>query len=290
MKLLDVIKEHQERPLDNNFYRRVLNIIAQKFDLQEISRRLNNPNPDARWNATHEISRFAIMKDEETNYRDGIYLYLINTFELSEEEAKLIIFLLHKNIDVKDFLNDPLDTSLDFYVYSIFYYEDEIADRQDDERFDCERCGGSGWEYEECSQCDATGMCKPEIEGGEEDMCYDCEGSGEVSYDCSNCRGDCQIVIERWYAELSRRQMVIMSEEKLSTPKDQEEFLEWFYENYSIHNFQVVTDFIYDDEREEINEPGGNTDLEEMRGEIESSRTYKIKDRSELLKFTNFYL
>ena len=120
MKFRDIIKEDQERPLDNNFYRRVLNIIAQKFDLEEISQRLNSPNADARWNATHSISRYAIMKDEETNYRDGIYLYLINTFELSKEEAKLIIFLLHKNIDVKDFLNDPLDTSLDFYVYSIF--------------------------------------------------------------------------------------------------------------------------------------------------------------------------
>ena len=84
--------------------------------------------------------------------------------------------------------------------------------------------------------------------------------------------------------------MVIMSEEELAEPEVREEFLEWFDENYSVHNFQIVTDFIYDDEREEINEPGGNSDLEEIRGEIESSRTYKIKDRSELLKFTNFYL
>ena len=67
-------------------------------------------------------------------------------------------------LDVKDFKKDPLILDDPFWVTKVYYYEDTILESDEEESWDCDQCGGSGWQYEECNQTGNDG-------GGDDCVC-----------------------------------------------------------------------------------------------------------------------
>ena len=95
----------------------------------------------------------------------------------------------------------------------IYYYEDELSEITDEDTWDCDSCGGSGYESESCHNCDGHGNITTDDQTSEE--CGQCDGYGNIESDCRTCGGECQITSETDVAILSRREMVVVSEEEI---------------------------------------------------------------------------
>ena len=190
MKFLDIINEQRrETPLDNKFYRSALDMISKTFDLNRISQQLKDPNRDITEDLSVLFRNMWPLKRKEDDQLVPLRKWLQDIFgDLTESDIASILYLLYRNIDVKDFKKDPLRLDEPFWVTKVYYYEDEIVEGYDEETWDCERCEGSGWDYEECNVCDGDGSIIYDEEEGPED-CDECGGDGEISYDCRECGG-----------------------------------------------------------------------------------------------------
>ena len=108
MKFLDIINEQRrETPLDNKFYRSVLDMISKTFDLNRISQQLKDPN---RANYLSVLFRNMLpLKRKEDDQLVPLRTWLQDIFgDLTENDIASILYLLYRNIDVKDFKKDPL--------------------------------------------------------------------------------------------------------------------------------------------------------------------------------------
>ena len=145
MKFLDIITEETSRPLDHPFYRKILNIISKKLDIKKLGRVLKDADRAAQLDS---LLRNVWPLDSATEFERPVYLrhWLEDTFQLEKKDLANILYLVYRNTQVDDFLNDPLITNEPFWVTKIYYFEDEIVESTDEETFDCESCGGSGWD------------------------------------------------------------------------------------------------------------------------------------------------
>ena len=286
MKFLDIITEETNRPLDHPFYRKILNIISKKFDIKKLGRVLKDANRSAQLDS---LLRNVWPLESSTEFERPIYIrhWLEDTFKLEKKDLANILYLLYRNTQVDDFLNDPLITNEPFWVTKIYYYEDEISETTDEESHDCESCGGSGWESEECSQCDGGGELEYGDGGGPQECC-DCEGSGEIESDCRDCGGECQHHSETEVATLWRNEMLVTSEEKIPTPKEGEEFIEWY--NNNRNKFDIISDENHDSQKVELKHEGEQTELEKDRGKVDYVNQRKIDNEEEIKKFSKYWI
>ena len=286
MKFLDIITEETSRPLDHPFYRKILNIISKKFDIKKLGRELKDANRSAQLDS---LLRNVWPLESSTEFDRPIYIrhWLEDTFKLEKKDLANILYLLYRNTQVDDFLNDPLITNEPFWVTKIYYYEDEISETTDEESHDCESCGGSGWESEECSQCDGGGELEYGDGGGPQECC-DCDGSGEIESDCRDCGGECQHHSETEVAILWRNEMLVTSEEKIPIPKEGEEFIEWF--NNNRYKFDIISDENHDSQKVELKYEGEQTELEKERGKVDYVNQRKITGEEDIKKFSKFWI
>jgi len=213
--------------------------------------------------------------------------WLEDTFKLEKKDLANILYLVYRNTQVDDFLNDPLVTNEPFWVTKIYYYEDEISETTDEETWDCESCGGSGWDVEECTNCDGGGEIEYDEEEGMEECC-ECDGSGEIESDCRNCGGECQFTSETDMAVLWRNQMVVTSEEKIPIPKEGTDFIEWFNKNRN--KFDIISDENHDSQKVELKYEGEQTELEKERGTVDYVNQRKITLEEDIKKFSKFWI
>ena len=287
MKFLDIITEETSRPLDHPFYRKVLNIISKKLDIKKLGRVLKDDNRNTR--LTDLLRNVWPLENTKWEFSRPVYLrhWLEDTFKLEKKDLANILYLLYRNTQVDDFLNDPLITNESFWVTKIYYYEDEISETTDEETWDCESCGGSGWDREECSHCDGAGEVEyDEGEGMEE--CCECDGSGEIESDCRNCGGECQLSSETEVAILWRNEMLVTSKRKLSEPKEGSEFIIWFNKNRN--KFDIISDENHDSQKVELKYEGEQTELEKERGTVDYVNQRKIDSEEEIKKFSKFWI
>ena len=286
MKFLDIITEETTRPLDHPFYRKILNIISKKLDIKKLGISLKDANRSAQLDS---LLRNVWPLDSITEFERPIYLrhWLEDTFKLEKKDIANILYLVYRNTQVDDFLNDPLITNEPFWVTKIYYFEDEIEESTDEESWDCESCGGSGWEEDECVECGGGGAVEyDEGEGMEE--CCECGGSGEIEIDCSSCYGECQQYSETDVAILWRNQMVVTSEEKIPEPQEGSEFLVWY--NKYRNKFDIISDENHDPQKVELKYEGEQRELERDRGTVDYVNQRKIDNEEEIKKFSKFWL
>ena len=126
MKLLDIITEETDRPLDHPFYRKILNIISKKLDIKKLGRVLKDADRAAQLDS---LLRNVWPLESATEFERPVYMrhWLEDTFKLEKKDLANILYLLYRNTQVDDFLNDPLITNEPFWVTKIYYYEDEIV-------------------------------------------------------------------------------------------------------------------------------------------------------------------
>lgn len=290
MKFLEIINEQRrETPLDNKFYRSVLDMIAKTFDLNRVSQKLKDPNRNPTDDLTSLFRNMWPLNTAKHTTVVRLRHWLQNIFgDLSESDIASILYLLYRNIDVKDFKKDPLRLDDPFWVTKVYYYEHEIIESTEEESWDCDECGGSGWEYEECNHCHGDGSIIYDEEEGPED-CDECDGDGEQSFDCRQCGGETQLRREFDSATLWRREIIVVSDEKLELPKEGSEFLQWFVDNQ--YRFDIIYDATHDSETIEIGEPDRltkreQTHLEEDRGTVDYAVDYRVDNLEELKKFS----
>jgi len=286
MKLLDIITEETDRPLGHPFYRKILNIISQKFNIKQLGRVLKDADRAAQLDS---LLRNVWPLDSATEFERPVYLrhWLEDTFQLEKKDLANILYLVYRNTQVDDFLNDPLITNEPFWVTKIYYFEDEIVESTDEETYDCERCSGSGWDVDECGYCGGGGEVEYDEEEGSEECC-DCEGSGEIETDCRMCGGECQFTSETEVATLWRNEMLVTSEEKISIPKEGSEFIEWYNKNRN--KFDIISDENHDSQKVELKYEGEQTELEKERGTVDYVNQRKINDEEEIKKFSKFWI
>jgi len=296
MKFLDIITEETNRSLDHPFYRKILNIISKKLDIKQLGRALKDSDRSAQLDSLLrnvwplggvDSYEHNILKDPDFDRPVYLSMWLKKTFALEEEDIGNILYLLYRNTQVDDFLNDPLITNEPFWVTKIYYYEDEIEETTDEESWDCESCGGSGWEEDECVECGGGGAVEyDEGEGMEE--CCECGGSGEIESDCRECGGECQLFNETDVAILWRNQMVVTSEEKIPEPKEGSEFLVWF--NKYRNKFDIISDENHDSDKVELKYEGEQTELEKERGTVDYVNQRQIDDEEKIKGFIAFWI
>ena len=287
MKFLDIITEETNRPLDHPFYRKILNIISKKFNIKQLGRVLKDVNRSAQLDSLLR-NVWPLESATEFDAPVNISRWLEDTFRLEEVDIGNILYLLYRNTQVDDFLNDTLIIDDPFWITKIYYYEDEITETTEYEEWDCESCGGSGWDEEECGYCDGSGEVEYERGGAGPEECCDCDGSGEVQSDCRDCGGECKHHSETEIAILWRNEMVVTSEEKIPEPKEGQEFLEWY--NNNRFKFDIIFDENHDSQKAELKYEGEQTELEKERGTVDYANQNKIDDEELIRGFTSFWI
>ena len=286
MKFLDIITEHQrEVPMDNKFNRSVLHMISKKFDIKRLGLELKNVNKSAQLDSLFRMV-WPLLPSTEFDSPVYLKLWLERTFSLDETDIGTILYLLYRNTQVDDFLNDSLITNEPFWVTKIYYYVDEVEEITDVDTWDCDKCDGYGYDRESCDNCDGCGNITTDDQTSEE--CDQCDASGYIESDCRTCGGECEITSETDVAILSRNEMVVTSEEKIVEPRDGEEFTIWF--NNNRNKFDIIYDEEHDSEKVDIKHEGEQTKLEEIRGKVDYSIQNKIDDEESIKRFSNWWI
>ena len=286
MKFLDIITEHQrEVPMDNKFNRSVLHMISKKFDIKRLGLELKNVNKSAQLDSLFRMV-WPLLPSTEFDSPVSLKLWLERTFSLDETDIGTILYLLYRNTQVDDFLNDSLITNEPFWVTKIYYYVDEVEEITDVDTWDCDKCDGYGYDRESCDNCDGCGNITTDDQTSEE--CDQCDASGYIESDCRTCGGECEITSETDVAILSRNEMVVTSEEKIVEPRDGEEFTIWF--NNNRNKFDIIYDEEHDSEKVDIKHEGEQTKLEEIRGKVDYAIQNKIDDEESIKRFSNWWI
>ena len=201
--------------LDTLLNRKLLNIVAKKFDLNFRYNDLSNPIIDQ-------------MR------RQGIFNFLDQTMVLDYQKITELCWLIFLNGPI-DYLTDPIKTDETFYVYEVGYYS-EISEDEVDIDGDCGDCDGDGTQNNDCQGCQGSG----EYDYGEGEVeCEDCGGGGEVEDDCWNCEGTGIDYFQETEYHLTDNTLIFYSNEPnldkpLKTETGWENFEKWYEENSGV--------------------------------------------------------
>lgn len=118
---------------------------------------------------------------------------------------------------------------------------------------DCDTCGGSGYNQEECSSCDGTAYELDEDENEIPCQAMDCE-DGWISYDCSECGGECTVVSEYFISEMFEDYVEYLDHNLLNNEpvKKLREFLNDDSLSISSYSFDDEQMKIYNDVGDEV--------------------------------------
>ena len=285
IKFVDILKEDEEvikiPKLDTPTNRKLMNFISKRFDFDYFRQQADKFSLEHK---SHLIYNGYIKGDDKKNrdlpYRN-MYEFMEDTLALPKSKIRELAFLLITNLKVENWLTDPILEPYDYYIYVVEYYDDYVSDEEEENCETCEECGGSGYENEDCGYCDGEGelnyecgMCdgsgsitddEGEEEqcddcggsGTEESTCDECGGSGESNEDCHWCGGDTEICETRYYKNLDKWRMKLISPVKLPTPGEEvgdyytEDYSDWMDKIGEIEGVIVLGDYNWDSEQDE---------------------------------------
>jgi len=215
IKFKYILKESED--LDTLVNRKLLNIVAKKFDLNFRYNDLSNPIIDQ-------------MRQK------GIFNFLDQTMVLDYQKITELCWLIFLNGPI-DYLTDSIKTDETFYVYEVGYYG-EIGYEEVELDGDCGDCDGYGETNDECPECQGSG----EYDYGEGNVeCELCGGEGEgIEIECRNCGGSgVDYIIEDEYHLTDNTLIFYSNEPNLDKPLksetgEWENFEKWYEENSGI--------------------------------------------------------
>ena len=204
IKFKDILRESED--LDTSVNRKLLNIVAKRFDLNFNYTNYTNPIIDQ-------------MR------REGIISFMEEILVLDYQKIAELCWLIFINGSI-NYLTDPIKTDEIFYVYEVGYYG-EIEDGEVELDGDCGDCDGMGTQNNNCQTCQGSG----EYDYGEGQVeCEDCGGGGEVEGDCWNCEGTGIDYFQEIEYHLTDNTVVFYSNEpNLDTPRVEETNFENWY-------------------------------------------------------------
>ena len=214
IKFKHILTESED--LDTILNRKLLNILAKKFDLNFRYDDLSNPLIDQ-------------MR------RSGIISFMEEILVLDYQKIAELCWLIFLNGSI-DYLTDSIKTDETFYVYEVGYYG-EIQEDEVELDGDCGDCDGYGETTNECPECQGSG----EYDYGEGDVeCETCAGAGEIEDDCFNCEGSgVDYIIEDEYHLTDNTLIFYSNEPNLDKPLKSEtggweNFEKWYEENSGV--------------------------------------------------------
>jgi hypothetical protein len=210
IKFKDILRESKD--LDTLVNRKLLNIVAKKFDLNFKYNDWESPILDQ-------------MR------RKGIFNFLEQTMVLDYQKITELCWLIFLNGPI-DYLTDTIKTDETFYVYEVGYYSD-ISEDEVDIDGDCGDCDGDGTQNNDCQGCQGSG----EYDYGEGEVeCEDCLGVGEVEGDCWNCEGSGVDYFQETEYHITDNTIIFYSNEPdLDKPNVEEtKFENWYEENSGV--------------------------------------------------------
>ena len=210
IRFKDILKESED--LDTLVNRKLLNIVAKKFDLNFRYNDFNNPIIDQ-------------MRGK------GIFTFMDETLVLNYQKIAELCWLIFLNGPI-DYLTDPIKTDETFYVYEVGYYG-ELSEDEVDIDGDCGDCDGYGTQNNDCQTCQGSG----EYDYGEGNVeCEDCGGGGEVEGDCWNCEGSGVDYFQETEYHITDNTLILYSNEpNLDRPIVNETNFElWYDENEAL--------------------------------------------------------
>lgn len=211
IKFKDILRESED--LDTLVNRKLLNIVAKKFDLNFRYGDLSNPIIDQ-------------MRGK------GIFNFMDETLVLDYQKIAELCWLIFLNGPI-DYLTDPIKTDETFYVYEVGYYG-EIQHEEVELDGDCGDCDGRGEIDDECPECQGSG----EYDYGEGNVeCELCGGEGEgIEIECQNCEGTgVDYIIEDEYHLTDNTVIFYSNEPNLDKPiKEETNFEKWYEDNAAL--------------------------------------------------------
>lgn len=210
IKFSDILRESEN--LDTLVNRKLLNIVAKKFDLNFRYDDLSNPI----------ISQMR---------REGIIRFMEETLVLDYQTIAELCWLIFLNGSI-NYLTDSIKTDETFYVYEVGYYG-EIEYEEVELDGDCDDCDGMGTQNNDCQTCQGSG----EYDYGEGQVeCEDCGGGGEVEGDCWNCEGTgIYYTTEDEYHLTDNTVIFYSNEPNLDKPRKEEtNFENWYEDNEAL--------------------------------------------------------
>lgn len=177
MKLLKVINESTGlNKLDNKFYRKCLNYLDQnipelrEFITPHIYDGESYSGPTFKYSRQSKIMSDFFKKD----------------LGLDDQDTNNLIFLYLINIDVDDFLTDPISVGNGLNFSFVTATSPDIEENYGSEWEPCGECDGEA--SVECDECNGAGSS----------TCDFCDGYGEINdgddeYECPDCNGDGEI-------------------------------------------------------------------------------------------------
>ena len=210
IKFKHILTESED--LDTILNRKLLNILAKKFDLNFRYDDLSNPLIDQ-------------MR------RSGIISFMEEILVLDYQKIAELCWLIFLNGSI-DYLTDSIKTDETFYVYEVGYYG-EIGHEEVELDGDCGDCDGAGTQNNDCQGCQGSG----EYDYGEGEVeCEDCGGGGEVEDDCWNCEGTgIDYFTEDEYHLTDNTVIFYSNEPDLDKPiKEETNFEKWYEDNEAL--------------------------------------------------------
>ena len=330
IKFINILKEEKTNnysipKLDTPTNRKLMNIISQKFDFDYFRKNAKN------WSMNSKRHIFFNRYMKGSDNKNGLYskknrdlpYYNIQSFmkdSLFLDDLKMneLAFLLATNLNVENWLTDPILEPYDYYYYDIHYYDDYVTDEENEECETCEDCGGSGYEQEDCEYCDGEGEQRLECgycdgEGfirddeGDSDPCDECNGYGyeevecDVCYgngrsneDCRRCGGDTEICNTSYFKEISENRMILISPVKLPHPGRQirnyytQNFTEWENDLVGIEGIIVLSNNLLNTELDDYNpdlNPNYESPLEKQEDKINYFEETTLRSEMEEWRF-----
>ena len=210
IKFKDILRESED--LDTLVNRKLLNIVAKRFDLNFNYNDYTKPI----------ISQIR---------REGIIEFMDEIMALDYQKIAELCWLIFINGSI-NYLTDPIKTDETFYVYEVGYYGD-VEGEEVEVDDDCPQCDGYGTQNDDCQTCQGAG----EYDYGEgTEECEDCGGGGEVENDCPECDGSGVAYFNQLEYYLTDNTVVFYSNEpNLDTPiMNKTNFELWYEENEAL--------------------------------------------------------
>ena len=222
---------------DERFYRKVLNYVVENLGTKIIK----------------NIKSYIYCKDlhcsplTQTNGFKKVINFLKEEFQLNKDEQQLLFLLLIFNLDVKNFLTDPLDYGKGYNLYHVSHTAQSIE--RDEE-----------WAEDDCQMCDGEGVVNYQDYDTPQE-CVDCSGSGMVHNQTIGYR------LDYYMSSFLSKNSLIIPDGEFS----EDEFISINKDNDIIHYKEKLDEVIYSHSRHFDEEVG-------MVLSIESANYFDIHD------------
>ena len=228
---------HHTKKNDENFYRKALNYLVKNKG----------------GNVMKSLSQYLYCRElhclplTQTNGFKKVINFLKEEFQINKDEQQLLFLLLIFNLDVKNFLTDPLDYGKGYKLYHVSHTAQSIE--QDDD-----------WEEDDCQMCDGEGVINYQ-DYDTPQQCEDCIGSGMVHNQTISYR------LDYYMSSFLSKNSLIIPDGEFS----EDEFISINKDNDIIHYKEKLDEVIYSHSRHFDEEVG-------MVLSIESANYFDIHD------------